>query len=100
MPDHDRLYRGQQHAHAPGKPDEEYRQELKAFLATLNHQQRRLYAAVESNRIGRGGVRRVAELTGLYPATIARGRRQLADLLRGKPLQNENKPGKGRPRTE
>jgi hypothetical protein len=86
--------------HEADKPDEQHRRELRAFLATLNHQQRRLYAAVESNRIGRGGVRKIAALTGLCAPTIARGRRQLADLIQGKPLENEHKPGKGRPRTE
>jgi hypothetical protein len=73
---------------------------LKAFLARLSHEQRRLYAAVESNRLGRGGVTRVAEVTGLGKPTIARGRRELADLLQGKALPNGCKPGPGRPRTE
>jgi hypothetical protein len=73
---------------------------MRAFLATLNQEQRRLYAAVESNRLGRGGVSRAAEATGLCKPTIARGRRQLADLLRGKPLKKERKPIRGRLRTE
>jgi len=78
----------------------QFRRELKAFLGTLTREQRRLYAAVESNRIGRGGVRAVAEVTGLCCATIAHGRRQLADLLEGKPLKKERKPVTGRPRIE
>src|SRR5213595_2501624 len=80
--------------------EEQYRRELKAFLATLTQEQRRLYAAVESHRIGRGGVSRVAALTGLCLQTIARGRRQLADLLQGQLLKKAPKPIKGRPRTE
>jgi hypothetical protein len=84
----------------PAKPEDKYSQELKAFLGILTRVQRRLYAAVEANRIGRGGVTRVAELTGLCPGTIAHGREQLADLLQGKPLQKERKPVKGRPRIE
>jgi Rhodopirellula transposase DDE domain len=71
-----------------------------AFLGTLNHEQRRLFAAVESNRLGRGGVSKVAEVTGLCKPTIAGGRRQLAALLRGEPLKRERKPIRGRPRTE
>jgi hypothetical protein len=82
------------------KPNEQFHRELKVFLATLTQEQRRLYAAVEANRIGRGGVRTVAETTGLCQPTIARGRRQLADLLEGKPLKKERKPVKGRPRIE
>jgi hypothetical protein len=70
------------------------------FLATLNHQQRRLYAAVEANRLGRGGAGRVGELTGITAPTVARGRRELSDLLQGKSLEKERKPLRGRPRIE
>ena len=69
-----------------------------AFLATLSDEQRRLFAAVESNRLGRGGVWKVAEITGMCKPTIARGRRQLVDLLQGKPTTKERKPIKGRER--
>jgi hypothetical protein len=77
-----------------------YCQGLKAFLATLNHEQRRLYAAIESSRIGHGGVASVARLTGLGKPTIARGRRELAALLAGTPTKKERKPVSGRPRVE
>jgi hypothetical protein len=73
---------------------------LAVFLATLNHEQRRLYAAVEANRLGRGGVCRVAEITGMCPPTIARGRRELSDLLQGKSIEKGWKAGPGRPRIE
>lgn len=86
--------------HENAEQDEQYRQELKAFLATLTNEQRRLFAAVEANRIGRGGVRKVMKLTGLCQETIARGRRQMVDLLKGKTLKKERKPVKGRPRIE
>src|SRR5262245_16874246 len=91
---------GQRGTHEPGTPDEQYCREVRAFLATLTWQQRRLYAAVEANRLGRGGVRRVAELTGVGPPTIARGRRQLTDLLEGRPLEKPRTPAHGRPRVE
>jgi hypothetical protein len=101
MPDlHLTHCRSPQDEHENDKAAEQYRRELKTFLATLTQEQRRLYAAVESNRIGRGGVRVVAELTGLCQPTIARGRRQLADLLEGKSIKKERKPVKGRPRIE
>jgi hypothetical protein len=86
--------------HANEQPEEQYCRELKTFLATLTHEQRRLYAAVESDRIGHGGVRVVTQLTGLCQPTIARGRRELADLLEGKSIKKERKPGGGRPRIE
>jgi hypothetical protein len=81
-------------------PEQQYHLELRAFLATLSHEQRRLYAAVEANRVGRGGGRRVAELTGLGLPTIARGRRELVNLLEGRPVKKERKPIRGRPRIE
>jgi hypothetical protein len=81
-------------------PDRQYHQQLRLFLSRLSPQQRRLYAAVESNRLGWGGVARVREVTGLCAQTIARGRRQLVDLLQGKTLEPEWRPGPGRPRTE
>jgi len=47
------------------------------FFSTLNERQRRLYAGMESLRVGYGGDRRTAELTGLDVHTVARGRREL-----------------------
>jgi hypothetical protein len=97
---HSRHIRDPGGEHEADKPDEQHRRELTAFLATLNHEQRRLFAAVESKRIGRGGVRKVAELTGLCLQTIARGRRQLTELVQGTFRKKERKPIPGRPRTE
>jgi hypothetical protein len=79
--------------------DGNYHREVRAFLSTLSWEQRRLFAAVEANHLGRGGVRLISEITGLCPQTIASGRRQLADLLEGRPLK-KRKPGPGRKRTE
>jgi transposase len=84
-----------------GHPDGNHHRELMAFLGTLNREQRRLYAAVEANRIGRRGARSVSEITGLSANTIAFGRRQLAELLaEGRLPKRERKPVKGRPRKE
>jgi hypothetical protein len=47
------------------------------FFATLNERQRRLYAGLESLRVGHGGDRRIAEVTGLDVHTVARGRQEL-----------------------
>jgi Rhodopirellula transposase DDE domain len=84
----------------PEHPEAQYHRELRLLLATLNDEQRRLYAAVESRRQGHGGVGRVAQITGLCEATVSYGRRQLADLLEGKSPQREPHPIGGRPRTE
>ena len=47
------------------------------FYSLLDEQQRRLYAGLESMKIGHGGDSLLAEFLGLDPHTIARGRRQL-----------------------
>ncbi len=55
--------------------------ELKAsivlFFSLLDEKQRRLYAGLESLKIGHGGDRAIAELLGIGVGTIARGRREL-----------------------
>lgn len=55
--------------------------ELKAaivlFFSILNEGQRRLYAGLESMKLGHGGDRRIAHLVGLDPDTVAKGRREL-----------------------
>jgi hypothetical protein len=81
-------------------PDKQHHRELHLFLATLSLEQRRLYAAVESNRIGRGGVGKVAAVTGFCLQTIARGRHEVAQLLRGESIKKDRKPLPGRPLTE
>ena len=57
--------------------------ELKAaillFYSLLDEQQRRLYAGLESIRLGRGGDTILARFLNLDPRTVARGRQQLLD---------------------
>jgi len=43
----------------------------------LDEQQRRLYAGLESLKLGRGGDRQLSDFLGLAPHTVARGRQQL-----------------------
>ncbi len=68
------------------------------FLSTLDERQRRLYAGLESLRLGRGGDSRIAELTGMDVHTIAKGRAELLehDLQVGR----IRRPGAGRPALE
>lgn len=55
--------------------------ELKAaivlFHSLLDERQRRLYAGLEALKIGHGGDVQIAELLGMDPATVARGRSEL-----------------------
>ena len=47
------------------------------FVSLLDERQRRLYAGLESLKLGRRGDQRLAELLQLDPHTVARGRKQL-----------------------
>jgi hypothetical protein len=49
------------------------------FYSLLDEQQRRLYAGMESLRLGHGGDTLLAEFLGLDPHTVGRGRQQLLD---------------------
>jgi hypothetical protein len=58
-----------------GNVSDELRAAIVLFASLLDEQQRRLYAGLESLHLG--GDRRIAELLGLDPHTVAKGRRQL-----------------------
>jgi hypothetical protein len=68
------------------------------FFSTLDERQRRLYAGLESLRLGHGGDSRIAELTGLDVHTIAKGRSELIE--RDVQVERIRRPGAGRPRLE
>ena len=55
------------------------REKFAALGALLNERTRRRWAAVEARALGRGGIARVAEATGLSRTTIAAGLRELAE---------------------
>lgn len=71
---------------------------LLLFFSTLNEHQRRLYAGMESVRLGHGGDRWVAQLTGLDVHTVSRGRREL--LAQDLELERIRSCGGGRPAVE
>lgn len=73
--------------------DSAHHRAMNLLLSLLSPSQRRLYAAIESVRIGRRGVSMVSEITGLWRPTISLGRKELATLQDGPPIE---KP-KGRP---
>ena len=81
-------------------PDQALHHQMNVLLSRLDEQQRRWYAAVESNRLGQGGDQMVAHMTGLDPQTIQRGRRELAAALAERPTDRVRIAGAGRPRTE
>lgn len=64
-----------------GVSDEVLAHEVKAaiilFFGLLDERQRRLFAGLESVKVGRGGDARVAALLGMDPHTVAKGRIEL-----------------------
>ena len=86
------------------QPDEHPHKILHArinpLLSRLNEQQRRWYIAVESTRLGHGGDRRLAQMTGMNVETIRRGRREMDQSLQGRPTDRIRLPGGGRPAIE
>lgn len=68
------------------------------FFNTLDERQRRLFAGLESARLGHGGDAHMARALQLDPATVSRGRHE---LLSGKIMVDRvRKPGGGRKRIE
>ena len=64
------------------------------FSSVLNEQQRRLYAGLESLTLGHGGDQKIADLLGLDPGTVAKGRQQL--VSRDVEMDRVRKQGGGR----
>ncbi len=67
------------------------------LVSTRDARQRRLYVGLEAQRLGHGGDRQLAEITGLSVATIAAGRRELETP---RPSARARVPGGGRPLAE
>ncbi len=78
------------------QPEKQIHQDMNLLLSRLNEQQRRWYAALEARKIGYGGDRSIAQITGLDEKTIRRGRQELASELTERPTQGVRLPGGGR----
>jgi hypothetical protein len=77
---------------------EEVKAAILLFYSLLDEQQRRLYAGLESLKLGRGGDRQLAGFLDLDPHTVARGRYQL--LSQDVEVDRTRKAGAGRKRVE
>lgn len=67
------------------------------MVSTLDERQRRLFVGLESQQLGYGGDRILAQITGLSVKTIAAGRRE---LQAGQLTKHIRAAGAGRPRVE
>lgn len=73
---------------------EELQAAIILFFSLLDEQQRRLYAGLESLKLGHGGDTKIAEFLGVGVRTVARGREQL--LARDVELERVRRFGGGR----
>jgi hypothetical protein len=78
-------------------PAKEVHRLMNLLLSRLDEDHRRWYVALESLKLGRGGDRQMARITGLNVETIRRGRRELAASLAGYPAERIRRRGAGRP---
>jgi len=86
-------------AHRP-HPERALHRQINLLASRLDEQQRRWFVALEATRLGHGGEQRLAEITGLSPHTIRRGRRELDAGLADCPPDRVRAPGGGRPARE
>jgi DNA-binding transcriptional regulator YhcF (GntR family) len=77
---------------------EEVKAAILLFYSLLDEQQRRLYAGLESLKLGRGGDRQLGEFLDLDPHTVARGRQQL--LAQDVQVDRARREGGGRKAVE
>ena len=64
---------------AADKVPDELKGAIVLFFSLLDEKQRRLYAGLESLKLGYGGDQRIAGFIGMDPHTVARGRRELIE---------------------
>ena len=68
---------------------------MRRFFLGLDEKQRRRYAAVEAERLGRGGINYIASILHIDRKTIRRGRDEL-NLLEDPAGDRIRRPGGGR----
>jgi hypothetical protein len=68
-------------------PDQVLHHQMNLLLSRLEEQQRRWYVAVEANRVGSHGDELLAQITGMDPKTIQRGRQELEHGLAERPAE-------------
>ncbi len=76
-----------------------YHRAINRVMAELDERSRRLFAGVLARQRGHGGIREVAEITGLNRITIRRGLRE-SERGQAESADRVRRPGGGRKRIE
>lgn len=58
-------------------PDKDLHKRINLLMSMMNARQRRMFAAFEADRLGRGGIIKLSQITGLDRKTIRRGMREM-----------------------
>lgn len=69
---------------------------MRNFSQTLSEKDRRRYAAMEAQRLGRGGIVFIAKILGCSTRTISRGIKELDTLPNDPAAGRVRRPGAGR----
>ncbi len=81
-------------------PEWRIHHDMNLLVSRLDEQQRRWFAAIESNRIGRGGDTLLSQITRMDVETIRRGRGEIEEELSKRPEEHVREAGGGRPTVE
>jgi hypothetical protein len=81
-------------------PERDLHRQTIALFSRLDENQRRWFVAHEAQRLGYGGDRLMAQITGMDEKTIRRGHNELAALLLDQPVTTVRAAGGGRPPVE
>jgi len=81
-------------------PDRKLHHQLNLLLSRLDEQQRRWLVALEAQKMGHGGDRFMALVSGMSVETIRRGRQELEDNLVDRPSDRVRLAGAGQPPIE
>ena len=81
-------------------PDQVLHHQMNLLMSRMDEQQRRWYVAVEANRLGHGGVKKLSQITGLDAKTIRRGQQELDQEFADRPIEGVRLAGAGRPLVE
>jgi hypothetical protein len=81
-------------------PERALHRRMNVFMSRLDEAQRRWYAALEAQRVGHGGDRLLAQITGMDEKTIRRGQEELGADMAEHPAERVRQPGAGRLPTE
>lgn len=76
--------------------DAEMKRNMRDFFATLSEKDRRRFAAIESRRLGYGGIQYMTDVLGCSRRTIARGIAELDQLADDPAAGRIRRPGAGR----